>query len=90
MDGKCIYVWFEAVQGYYSCAKLWSQRHVQVETIGKSGGRFLTMKTSTFAFLRKDNIPFHTVIWPALIMGLNHASRVKLRYYACSPGPVIC
>ena len=22
-DGKCIYVWFEAVQGYYSCAKLW-------------------------------------------------------------------
>ena len=26
-------------------------------------------------FLGKDNIPFHTVIWPALIMGLNHASK---------------
>jgi methionyl-tRNA synthetase len=26
-------------------------------------------------FLGKDNIPFHTVIWPALIMGLNHANK---------------
>ena len=26
-------------------------------------------------FLGKDNIPFHTIIWPALILGLNHAKK---------------
>ena len=25
-------------------------------------------------FLGKDNIPFHTVIWPALILGMNHVN----------------
>ena len=26
-DGKCIYVWFEAVQGYLSCAKIWANNY---------------------------------------------------------------
>ena len=75
-DGKCIYVWFEAVQGYYSCAKLWSQRHASSDDwekwwkTGEDG-----VKPRHLYFLGKDNIPFHTVIWPALIMGLNHAAK---------------
>lgn len=75
-DGKCIYVWFEAVQGYYSCAKLWSQRHASPDDwekwwkTGENG-----VKPRHLYFLGKDNIPFHTVIWPALIMGLNHAAK---------------
>ena len=75
-DGKCIYVWFEAVQGYYSCAKLWSERYASEHDWEKwwkgddEGG-----KPRHLYFLGKDNIPFHTVIWPALIMGLNHASK---------------
>ena len=32
-------------------------------------------KAKTFVLLGKDNIPFHTVIWPAIIMGLNHANK---------------
>ena len=75
-DGKCIYVWFEAVQGYYSCAKLWSQRFANENDwekwwkISDDGTR-----PRHLYFLGKDNIPFHTVIWPALIMGLNHAAK---------------
>lgn len=74
-NGKCIYVWFEAVQGYYSCAKLWSERYAKLEDWEKwwkvsSDGT----KPRHLYFLGKDNIPFHTVIWPALIMGLNHAN----------------
>ena len=74
-NGKCIYVWFEAVQGYYSCAKLWSERYANSEDWEKwwkvsSDGT----KPRHLYFLGKDNIPFHTVIWPALIMGLNHAN----------------
>ena len=75
-NGKCIYVWFEAVQGYYTCARLWSQRYgndndwEQWWKISEDG-----TKPRHLYFLGKDNIPFHTVIWPALIMGLNHAAK---------------
>ena len=24
--GKCVYVWFEAVQGYSTCAQIWSSQ----------------------------------------------------------------
>ena len=75
-EGKCIYVWFEAVQGYYSCAKLWAKRHSNPSDyekwwkISENG-----VAPRHLYFLGKDNIPFHTVIWPAIIMGLNHAHK---------------
>lgn len=75
-EGKCVYVWFEAVQGYYTCARIWSNRNGDGENwrdwwcVAKDG----TTPRHLY-FLGKDNIPFHTVIWPALIMGLNHAAR---------------
>jgi len=75
-EGKCVYVWFEAVQGYYTCARIWSDRNGDGENwrdwwcVAKDG----TTPRHLY-FLGKDNIPFHTVIWPALIMGLNHAAR---------------
>lgn len=75
-NGKCIYVWFEAVQGYYSCAKLWAKRFSNPADyenwwkISENGD-----SPRHLYFLGKDNIPFHTVIWPAIIMGLNHANR---------------
>ena len=73
--GKCIYVWFEAVQGYYSCAKLWSRRYANSTDFEKWWKISETgEKPRHLYFLGKDNIPFHTVIWPAIIMGLNHAN----------------
>jgi len=74
-DGKCVYVWFEAVQGYYSCARIWSERFAEQGAwrkwwcVSDNG-----VAPRHLYFLGKDNIPFHTVIWPALIMGLNHAN----------------
>ena len=73
--GKCVYVWFEAVQGYYSCARIWASRYANEMDwrkwwcVSEDG----TVPRHLY-FLGKDNIPFHTVIWPALIMGLNHAN----------------
>jgi len=75
-DGKCVYVWFEAVQGYLSCAKIWSSKFAKEDDwekwwkISNDG-----TKPRHLYFLGKDNIPFHTIIWPALIMGLNYANR---------------
>jgi len=73
---KCVYVWFEAVQGYYSCAQIWSQQYgIDTESwknwwcVNSNGD-----SPRHLYYLGKDNIPFHTVIWPSLIMGLNHAA----------------
>lgn len=79
--GKCIYVWFEAVQGYSTCARIWSKTHAPSLPEGEETwkrwwcvGENETVPRHLY-FLGKDNIPFHTVIWPALILGLNHVHK---------------
>lgn len=63
-EGKKIYVWIEAVAGYYTASVEW----------GKQQGVDITPWWSKNAIAYyvhgKDNIPFHTVIWPAILMGL--------------------
>lgn len=76
-EGKCIYVWFEAVQGYLSCSKIWSSRYASKDDWKKWWSVHETEDVRHLYFLGKDNIPFHTVIWPAIIMGLNHVNRGK-------------
>ena len=81
--GKCVYVWFEAVQGYSTCARIWAD--TIAHEAGHPKGTDAWMDWWNIAengdvprhlyFLGKDNIPFHTVIWPALILGLNHAKK---------------
>ncbi len=78
-DGKCVYVWFEAVQGYLTCAQIWSERIATTHPDGADSWKNWWCVDNHgnsprhLYFLGKDNIPFHTVIWPALIMGLNMA-----------------
>ena len=65
-DSKRIYVWFEAVVGYLSAAIEWSQSQGHPnrwESYYKDG------ETKAYYFIGKDNIPFHTIIWPAMLMG---------------------
>lgn len=76
--GKCIYVWFEAVQGYLTCSQIWSENHAQNPIAWESW--WTNSEGSNprhYYFLGKDNVPFHTVIWPAIIMGLNHVRNGK-------------
>jgi methionyl-tRNA synthetase len=64
---KRIYVWFDAVIGYLSAAIEWAQRGGDPEAwkpLWRDGVR-------GFYFLGKDNIPFHTIIWPAMLLGHN-------------------
>jgi methionyl-tRNA synthetase len=67
-ENKRLYVWFEAVIGYLSASKQWA-----MELAGnpekwhdfwdKDNG------AHSYYFIGKDNIPFHTLIWPAMLMG---------------------
>ncbi|MGH8927075.1 MAG: methionine--tRNA ligase [Acidimicrobiia bacterium] len=64
--GKRIYVWFEAVIGYLSAAKEWAQLKADPEAWREW---WQNPEAESYYFVGKDNIPFHTVIWPAMLMG---------------------
>ncbi len=66
-DGKCLYVWFEAVIGYLSASIEWSKI-----TGDKDAWRnwWHNPEARTYYFIGKDNIPFHAVIWPAQLIGV--------------------
>lgn len=64
-EGKTIYVWMEAVLGYISAVK------ELFDAKGDPDGwkRFwLDQSTKSVYFIGKDNIPFHTIIFPALLL----------------------
>ena len=65
-EDKRIYVWFEAVIGYLSASKEWAQRRGDPEAWRPF---WEDPSTKAYYFLGKDNIPFHTIIWPAMLMG---------------------
>jgi methionyl-tRNA synthetase len=65
-ENKRIYVWFEAVIGYLSATKEWAKSRGD----GEGWRPFWQDKdTKSYYFIGKDNIPFHTIIWPAMLMG---------------------
>ncbi|MBI5054205.1 MAG: methionine--tRNA ligase [Chloroflexi bacterium] len=66
-DGKCLYVWFEAVIGYFSASIEWAKNNNDPEAWKKW---WYDSSAKTFYFIGKDNIPFHAIIWPAELIGL--------------------
>ncbi|MEK7847822.1 MAG: methionine--tRNA ligase, partial [Chloroflexota bacterium] len=62
-ENKRIYVWFEAVIGYLSATMEWA---------GGDEAKwrpFWQEGIKSYYFIGKDNIPFHTLIWPAMLLG---------------------
>ena len=85
-DDKRIYVWFEAVIGYLSAAKEWAQRQGDPEAWRDwwEGD-----DARSVYFIGKDNIPFHTIIWPAMLTGygdLNLPTDVPANQYLTFKG----
>lgn len=66
-EDKVIYVWFEAVIGYLSASIEWARNIGRPERWKE----WWYGPARSFYFIAKDNIPFHTIIWPAILMGLN-------------------
>jgi methionyl-tRNA synthetase len=65
-DTKRIYVWFDAVIGYLSAAVEWAHNVDRPETWREW---WQNPDARSFYFMGKDNIVFHTVIWPAMLLG---------------------
>lgn len=65
-EGKKIYVWFDAVIGYLSAAKEWAQ----IQGTPDAWKEWWENPDAEHVyFIGKDNIPFHTIIWPAMLLG---------------------
>ncbi len=71
MEGKVFYVWFDAPIEYIACAKEWSDGRGAPDTEWERWWR--TDKGADdvryVQFMGKDNVPFHTLSFPATIIG---------------------
>ena len=61
-DGKVLYVWFDAPIGYISMTKELGEE--RFESFWRSSD------TKLIHFIGKDNIPFHAIFFPAMLMGM--------------------
>ncbi|MDH4246942.1 MAG: methionine--tRNA ligase [Deltaproteobacteria bacterium] len=65
-NDKRIYVWFDAVIGYLSASVEWAS------FVGRPDAWrewWQNPEAKHFYFMGKDNIVFHTVIWPSMLIG---------------------
>lgn len=65
-EQKRIYVWFDAVIGYLSASKEWA-KHKKEPAKWQEWWR--DPNANHYYFLAKDNIPFHSIIWPSILIG---------------------
>lgn len=63
---KKLYVWFDAVVGYLSASMEWAQRTGDPEAWRQW---WTNPKAQSYYFMGKDNITFHSQIWPAELLG---------------------
>ncbi|GIF10947.1 methionine--tRNA ligase [Actinoplanes teichomyceticus] len=71
---KRIYVWFDAVIGYLSASIEWARRSGDPEAWRRWWSAGAQGKDALgYYFMGKDNIVFHSVIWPALLLGYSGA-----------------
>ena len=90
-DTKRIYVWFEAVQGYLTCSRIWAEKFSDNDDDWKKWWVKSEegVEPKHIYFMGKDNIPFHTVIWPSIIMGLNSANSGNPPSSIIEPGDLV-
>jgi methionyl-tRNA synthetase len=67
---KRFYVWFDACMGYLSASVEWAQRSGDKDAWRQW---WCDPDARGYYFMGKDNITFHTVIWPATLLGQNGA-----------------
>ncbi len=66
-EDKRLYVWFEAVMGYLTASIEWAENTGDPEAWKHW---WYDPGTKGYCFIGKDNIPFHTIIWQAELLGL--------------------
>ncbi|WP_099825497.1 methionine--tRNA ligase [Oceaniglobus indicus] len=73
MEGKVFYVWFDAPIEYIACAGEWAAEQGLDDAAWERWWRTTRGADDVryVQFMGKDNVPFHTLSFPATIMGAN-------------------
>ncbi|GAB3164404.1 methionine--tRNA ligase [Myceligenerans halotolerans] len=69
-DGKVFYVWFDAPIEYIGATKEWSDAAPEGETRDWKSWWYEADDVRYTQFMAKDNVPFHTVMFPATQLGV--------------------
>jgi methionyl-tRNA synthetase len=64
-EGKVLYVWFDAPIGYISSTVEWAEKQGKPE---RWRDYWCDAETKLVHFIGKDNIVFHAIVWPAVLM----------------------
>jgi methionyl-tRNA synthetase len=75
---KTIYVWFEAVLGYITAVKEWADNIINDSS--KFEYFWNDPNTKTVFFIGKDNIIFHLIVFPGLLVAYNEDKRDKDKF----------
>lgn len=78
-EDKRMYVWFEAVMGYFTASVEWARNSGQPDAWKRW---WYNPAAKIYNFIGKDNIEFHTIIWPAELKGIDGL------YAADGDGPI--
>ncbi len=76
---KKIYVWFDAVIGYLSASVEWARRSGEPDAWQRW---WCDPAAQAYYFMGKDNITFHSQIWPSILLGHNGSGA-----HGGEPGP---
>ena len=71
MEGKVFYVWFDAPIEYIACTAEWADAHGLPDAAWQRWWRtdLGAADVTYYQFMGKDNVPFHTLSFPATIIG---------------------
>ncbi len=64
-EGKVLYVWFDAPIGYISSSVEWAEKQGDPQ---RWQDYWHDPSTQMIHFIGKDNIVFHAIVWPAMLM----------------------
>jgi methionyl-tRNA synthetase len=71
-ESKVLYVWFDAVLGYISSTKEWASRMGDPDRWKRY---WQSDDTKYVAFIGKDNVVFHCIVFPAMLMAWNDGGK---------------
>ncbi len=73
LKGKVFYVWFDAPIEYIAATKEWAEKAGKPQAWQDWWLGEAAEQVTYWEFMGKDNVPFHTIIFPAMIMGTGEA-----------------
>ncbi len=73
-ESKVLYVWFDAVLGYISSTKEWASR---ISDPDRWKQYWQSDDTKYVAFIGKDNVVFHCIVFPAMLMAWNDGEKAQ-------------